>query len=290
MIRIKVVTDLQEAKNIWRALSPLKTIYDEWDFRYSFYKYNSHPLEFITAYDGAEPVCLLPLEVHPKYGSEYIADDACDDNRVFFKPGYESVIPRLYEAARAPSRILDLAGEDEYTRSLSLGDYKYILPLKDCPDFENFLSTKFSAKSRWHVKKRIKNIENLGVEVIADSHNMSDIFRWNMERFGDDSYLHVDEQKPWLDLLDQPFDQYLILLKINGETAAGSFSIYYKGRYFYLITGVNRNINGLGKYLVKINIERAIALGAEFFDAGVGDCNWKENWHFDRVPQFQFIK
>ena len=51
MISIREIRDLKEAEALWRSLSPGETIFDEWEFRFCFYKYTPLPLCFLAAYE-----------------------------------------------------------------------------------------------------------------------------------------------------------------------------------------------------------------------------------------------
>jgi CelD/BcsL family acetyltransferase involved in cellulose biosynthesis len=87
------------------------------------------------------------------------------------------------------------------------------------------------------------------------------------------------------------FDWRLITLKITDVIQAVSLSVLHNSEWHYLVTGVNfKDFSGLGKYLVKVNLEAAIDAKADIFDAGLGDCGWKNLWHFDKISQYNFEK
>lgn len=298
MIKIREVNDLKEAEALWRALSPNETIFDEWDFRYCFYKYTSHPLCFLAAYENDELVGLLPLQKHPEYGCEFFAEYSCEENRPFVKTGYDHIIPNLYAAMPGHGKAYDITGEDEFTSKMTLEDYIYILPLKEIKTFQDFLDKRLSAKRRRSLFKEIDEAEANKPEVKFITGPLEDklaileyIFKFNTGNFKEESYLLKDEQAPWRDLMSLDFNWRLAVIKIKGGIQAASLSVFHGGEWHYMITGVNfKEYAGLGKYLVKINIEAAIAAGAGEFNAGLGDCGWKHLWHFDKKPQYLFIK
>ncbi len=296
MLTIKIITDLKEAEILWRVLSPQKTIFDEWDFRYCFYKYHFYPLNFITAYEDGEPVALLPLEHHPNYGLKFIAEDPCEENRLFVKTGYEYIIPELYAAVTEAAKCYDISGEDEFTMKMPLEDYKYVLPLKGLGNFSDFLTTRLRAKRRRSLEKELNSLA--GHQILASTsrpeemaEDLNLLFELNTKNFTEESYLLKPEQGAWLDLLKLNFSWRLMTLEIGGIKQAVSLSVLHNNDWHYLITGVNfRAFPGLGKYLAKINIEAAITEGAAVFDAGLGDCGWKHIWHLDKIPQYEFIR
>ncbi|MFA5109239.1 MAG: GNAT family N-acetyltransferase [Patescibacteria group bacterium] len=311
MIEIRCVNDKSEAERLWRALSPQKTIFDDWDFRYCFYEQEPHPWRFYVAWekkdDGSEEaVGLMPLQFNADWGGlEFMAEDPCEENRIFFRPGYDQVVRLFYEHLKQgsePAKFYDISGEDEFTKSLPIEDYKYVLPLAGLKDFNDFLARRLSAKRRRSLLKELAAVENNKLEVSINSFSadgagdfMSDLerlFELNTANFVGESYLKKEtERAAWRGLIKLPFAWRLAIVKVDEIKQAVSLSVLYKGEWHYLITGVNfKDFVGLGKYLVKVNIEAALAEKAEVFDAGLGDCGWKNLWHFDRLPQYEFIK
>jgi hypothetical protein len=304
MIEIREVNDLKEAENLWRIISPNKTIFDEWDFRYCFYKYAPLPICFLAADDKKDSsgernlVGLLPLQKHPKHGFEFFAEDPCEENRPFIKPGYEDIIPKLYAATPGPAKAYDISGDDEYTKALPLEDYKYVLPLTGINNFSDFLNIRLSAKRRRSLAKEISGADKYGVETEIISEPLESrlaaletLFSFNTGNFGEESYLLEKDQAPWRDLMALNFNWRLTVCKIAGVNQAVSLSVLHNNEWHYLVTGVNfKDFPGLGKYLVKVNIEAAIVAKADVFDAGLGDCGWKNLWHFDKISQYNFEK
>jgi len=302
MIDIRVVTDLKMAETLWREISPRRVIFDDWDFRYGFYKYEPYPLYFKAAYEISpdragqakeELVALMPLVDYDDYGHGFIAEEPCEENRVFIKPGREDVIKLMYESvSQEKIQFYDISGEDEFTVKLPIEDYKYVLPLAGFKDFTDFMSSRLSPKRRHSLEKELATIDKLKPEIVLnDWTDLDNLFKLNVDSFAGESYLSKEEERrPWRELIKLPFDWRLISLRLGGQTIAVSFSVLYNGYYHYLITGVDfQNYPGLGKYLNKINIEEAIKANARYFDAGLGDCGWKNLWHFDAIAQYEYV-
>lgn len=298
MIEIRVVTDLKTAASLWQEISPRRVIFDDWNFRYGFFKYEPYPLCFRAAYEVAsgreELVALMPLVEYPEYGHGFISEEPCEENRVFVKAGHEEAIKLLYESSNKTEKtqFYDISGEDEYTKSLTLEDYKYVLPLSSFNSFSDFMSIRLSPKRRHSLEKELAAIEALNPEIIDNDFNDLDIlFTLNVGSFAGESYLTKEaERKPWRELIKEPFDWHLTSLRIEGKTVAVSLAVLYNGYWHYLLTGVDfKTYPGLGKFLNKINIEKAIEAGAKYFDAGLGDCGWKNLWHFDQIPQYEYL-
>jgi len=298
MLNIERVNDLGEAERLWRALSPNKFIFDDWDYRLAFYKYQTCPLDFYAAYEvlGQTKILvgLMPLQVSPKLGREFFSESSCEENRPFIKISHENILPLLYEAIELPAQCCDVAGTDDFTSKLPLEDYIYFLPLNDLKDFDNFLINRLSPKRRKSIQKELAEIEKNNIEIIYDDFNdLELLFEFNSATFNSESYLLKDiEKQPWRDLIKNPtFNWHMITLKLNDFKCAVSLAVLYNNTWFYLLTGVNfKKFPGLGKYLVRANITAAIKAKADIFDAGLGDCGWKKLWHFDTEPQYDFIK
>lgn len=284
------------AENLWREISPSQVIFDEWDFRYVFFKHEPRPLSFRAVYEingqSEELLGLMPLVDYGKYGYGFFAEEPCEENRVFVKPGREDLIPLLYKSLSGKVQFYDISGEDEFTRNLPLEDYKYLLPLSEFSSFNDFLRQRLPAKRRKSLEKELAEVEALRLEVVLnDFSDLEELFRLNVKSFGRESYLwKKKEQLPWRELIKENFSWRLISLRLSGRTVAASLSVYYQGYWHYLLTGVDfSTYPGLGKYLNKVNIEMALSAGARYFDAGLGACGWKDLWHFERRPQYEYL-
>ncbi len=299
MLDIREVRDIKEAEILWREISPCQTIFDDWDFRYTFYKYDPHPILFLAAYENGELIGLLPLQLHPKHGYEFFDEYNCEENRPFIKPGREEIISELYQAIPGKTKIYDISGEDEFTMDLEVEDYSYYLPLGNLKSFSDFLTQRLSSKRRRSLEKEISAAasHNLEVEVFAGDDQekatsaLNALLEFNTGNFKDDSYLLKEDQAPWYDLIKLPFNWRWLTVKKDNKIQGVALSVIYNKDWHYLITGVNfKEFPGLGKLMVKEAIEAAIREDAKLFDAGLGDCGWKHLWHFDKKPQYIFAK
>lgn len=295
MAVIRLIQDLKEAEKLWREISPRRVIFDEWDFRYEFYKYEPKPICFRAAYEinnnHEELIGLMPLVDYAEYGHGFFAEEPCEENRVFTKSGKEAVIKEIYESLSGKIQFYDISGEDEFTKAFPLEDYKYFLPLQDYQSFNDFAQARFSRKKRHSLNTDFHKIIALNPKIIyGRKEDILKLFSLNNNNFSD-SYLKSEiETSAWKDLLKLPYQWEIISVEINNEIQAVSLSVLYNNRYFYLINGTNYQVySGLGKYLNRLNLERALELKADVWDVGLGDCNWKEAWHLDRLPQYEYL-
>jgi len=293
-MEIKCLTTLDEAKRLWNELTPRESIYDLWDFRECFYRHDPHPLRFYTVYEDGQPVALMPLQDNKDWGGlEFFAEEPTEENRIFFRPGYGALVPRLFEAAAKDGdlKCYDLSGDLEFITALPLEDYKYVLPLDGLKNFDDYLESRLSAKRRRSLRKELTVVEALKPSMEIDNQaDLEILFELNVASFAGESYLRTEvERQPFRDLLKSGLVWRIISVVIAGQKQAVSLSILYNDKWYYLLTGVNsRQYPALGKYLNKINMEAAIKAGAAYFDAGLGDCGWKDIWHFDKIPQYEY--
>ena len=297
MIEIRVIKDLAEAKAIWNELSPNETIYDLWDFRYPFYLSNPQEVRFYAAYDENRPVALLPLQycVGPDI-LEFFAEDFMDNNRPFFAPGYEYLLPQLFEQNFGKSlKIYDLDGVDEYVKALPIEDYVYFINLAGLNSFDDYLKQAFPDRHKRENFKRLFTLLERDHDIKVIPNNFSDlelIMDLNVKRFGTDSYLNTTkERQAFHDLIKLPLDWRMTTVIVDGVKQAGSLAVVYKNIYYYLVVGSDLSQNpNVFKYLTKLNLESALASQAKIFNCSLGDCNWKSHWHMDKYPQYKFFK
>ena len=296
-MEIKVVNDLATAKFLWNKLSPNENIYDLWDFRYCFYKHDPQPLHFYVSYDDGQPVALLPLQYNQEMAClEFFAENFMENNRPFFKAGYEYLLPQLfnYDFGRSV-KIYDLEGIDEFTRALPLEDYVYFADISSFNSFGDYLLKTFSDRKKRAKFKRLSTLlekEHEVKTILNDFDDLKLILDLNAKHFGAESYLKTEkERQPFYDLLKLPLDWRAVTIMVDGVKLAGSLSVIYRGTYFYMIAGVNiSDVPDVFKYLTKANLELALAEKAKIFNCSLGDCNWKSHWHLDKQPQYKFIK
>ncbi len=292
-IKIKIINDLKEAKNIWNNLSPNKYLCDDWNFRYCFYKYFNYPLFFYAGFDADKIVGLLPLQFNEngKY-LEFFGGSYMRDNRIFIKLGYENYINQFYESVKTPAKLISIIGDDSLTRSFDIYKYKYSADISEIKNTNDYFAKNLKGKSRYEFRKKIKLIEKMNP--IVKMNNFDDIdlmIELNKKTFGENSSFNKPFRiEAFHDLIKSDFDKYLFTYIINGKKEAVSFSIKYNHAYIYINAGTNkREIPNLGTFNIYCNFEKAIELGSKLFDAGMEDLGWKERWHLKKVSRYAFV-
>ena len=295
MLRFELIQDIKKAEELWKLFSPCETIYDDWDFRYCFYKYFNYPLYFYTSYEQGEPIGILPLQFNTdlKY-LEFFGGSYMEDNRVMVKSGYEDTISEFYKQISEPAHLELIRGFDAFTTQLSLQDYKYILPLNNFKTPNEYLTALFHSETRKTIQKKVRRVERENMQVVVN--RFSDIellFEYNKSMFKEKSSFNdrPHHQEIFRDLTKPGFNPYLLSFQIGEKVHGVTFSWLYKKSYAYASLGIHPEaVKDITTYMNIKNIEQALLLGANEVDAFTGDYGWKERWHFSKIPQYKFDK
>ena len=129
-VKFRVIYDIKEAQEYWEQFSYKETLFDLWQFRYSFYKYDNFPIYFILGELAGNVVGLLPLQRDTTNNFlQFFGGYWMEDNKVFIKPEYIGLIPQFYEQIKEPAKLKGIHQDDGFTANLPLDDYRYRLDL-----------------------------------------------------------------------------------------------------------------------------------------------------------------
>jgi len=293
MISFRVVTNLDEAEKLWRQFSFNQTLFDTWEFRYCFYKYFNYPIKFIVGVnEQGEDIGLLPLQQNiEKSYLEFFGGSWMEDNKVYTSNEHLADIPLYFQQINEPAHLIGINGQDEFSKGLPLDDYKYVLDLTHYSSYWDYITEKFNKKSQQTFKRKFKKIEELNpVIILNQDHDLDKLIEFNLKTFGQDSSFHAPFRKEiYRDFLSLPFNKHMLSFRINEEIQAVCLNIEYRGTLFYLNAGANNtDIPNLGSYAIMKAIEHGINNKLQLFDALMISYNWKERWHFDKIPFTKF--
>lgn len=292
MVRFECIQKIEDAQKWWSVFSPQKTICDSWEYRYCFYKLPQYKIFFWVGFVQDEPIGLLPLQYNSdKQYLEFFGGSYMEDNRVFIKSGFEQYISEFYKQIQEPARLEYISGEDAFTQSLSVLDYKYFLPLQNIQSFEEYLAKFFDGEGRGKMRRKVRKIEQNNIQIVKNKReDLEKLFEFNISNFGEDSTFHLPfRTESFRELFQLPFSFTLLSFEINGKLEGVSLSLLSKGVYEYLNLGANTEWKELRTYIHIKNIEEALAQGAQSLNAFSSDCGWKELFHFQKTPQYKFI-
>lgn len=303
MIHFKVVRDINQAKVIWQALSPNKTLDDQWDFRFAFVRPLHFLPYFVVAFDDALPVGLLPLQVNtqegllppyaPPAGSflEFFGGDDTDDNQLLLLPGYDIPLTQFLEHCSLPTLLAPLRHQHRTPNvTTEPYEYKYLLDLTHFMNYDDYLSKTWSSDSANRLRNQMRKLyRDHQIEVTYNDPKALDlVVELNRQRFGESSsFRYVYRQEVFRNLMAL-FPTECITITVDGRPAAAAYAIRYNNTFVGMNMGADHEIRNLGKLLNLLQIDRAIALGMKCYDAGKGNSGgWKTNFKFEPVPQYQ---
>ncbi len=293
MKQVNCETDPAKAKVLWEAFSPNETIYDLWEFRACFWQAKPLPLRFYALYEKDELVVLLPLQDNQAEGYlEFLADDFMESNRLFCRPGHEAQALGLVKEIKRTLRLYDVVFKDAPPRPWEREDYSYYADLEGLLSFDDYLRRYFpDRRRRQNFRQTFSRLEKQRrLEVAYDNFvDLDKLMQLNQKQFGAESYLASPaERQAFQNVLKLPLEKCFITLKIDGQPAAYSLAVIYNSVYYYLIAGADRSLEpDAFKYLTKLNIELALKKKARIFKAGLGDCGWKNFWHFKQREEYK---
>lgn len=295
MLKIRVISEIREARRIWDELSSCNNIYEDWDFRYIFFRqFNeklNYSLKFYIGEEDGRIIGFLPLQYNSIKGYlEFFGGTFMEDNHVFIKPGYERHVPEFYGAIKEKAMLDDIV-IDNGCYPLEFMENKYIIDLKGLNNLDDYLGRTFRPKRVKRFKKMIEDIGLLRPKVREnDYRDLETLIDLNVKSFKKESYFYGTLRRDiFRDLVKSKFDVVTMSAEINGKKESASFGIKYKDAFVSMNSGTNKKeFPDLGSYMILKRIEKAISLGCETFDAGLENLGWKEKWHLQRIPEYKF--
>ncbi len=294
-LEIEIIDDINQGKKIWEKLSPKNSLYDEWDFRFCFYKQKAFPIKFFVGKYKNEIVGLLPLQLNTeKNYLEFFSEDDTDENKIFIRSGFENYIPQFYKAVNEKAFFHNLKGDNDFIKQQQVDHYIYTLSLdKDIKNYTDFIKKFFngSGKHRRKIERELRKISENNIEIIKNNFRDIEIFfKYKIKHFGADTCFNDPiERQNLIDLLKLKYDFYMFTYVINRTKVGISLSVLFKKKYMLLQSASDQELfPSIVKYIFMNNIDEAIRLNAKVFDMSRGGENWKERWNFEKIPQYSF--
>jgi hypothetical protein len=217
-----------------------------------------------------------------------------EDNRVCIKPGFENYIPEFYHSLSGKMHLDFITGEDEFTKSLPFSDFKYVLPLNGFTTSDEYIQNYFHGETKKKLVKRLRKVEESNkIEMLINQwEDIELLFDFNIQKFQDHSmFMRPFRKEIFRDFISATsFQTRLLTFVVNGVKQAVSMSIIYKDIYASMNTGIHPEaVKDLASHIHVKKIDDALSLKTKIFDAFVRNYGWKENWHFEKIPQYKFI-
>ncbi len=297
MFSLRVVTAIDECRDIWERVIPREFITDLWEVRACFHHHYKRRPKFIVAEDGRGICGMLPLswitesECYGYFpGETWSGRTWLEQNRIFFRShdvlkamlsfSSSSCHLRYLSPLSGPTRITPV--EDEIGYLFFPREYSY--------DLENYYS-EFSRKSIKQLLRSVARIEDLGVSVVYDDSSDFDLMvHMNLSRFEHTSYFHDKRFKESFRSLADYLsgNGWLRFTKIivDSVPAAVDMGCVYNGVYTLLAGGTNSDFPGVAKLINLHHLERACRERLDCVDFMCGDFTWKKLFHLAQRPLY----
>lgn len=301
-LKFRTISDKSECKKLWETFSPQKTLDDNWDFREIYIKEFGFELNFITGFDGNNPIGILPLQLNTNKGIsqkllkaekpflEFFAGVDSDSNDVLTLPEYADLKNSFYNQIKSNAILTGLKSEIEIRgKKAEFMLDKFVSDLQKVGNFEDFLSQNFSGKTKRNLIHRIRHMQkNHQIEIRSgEEKDLEVLFEFSIQRFGVDSSFNMPYRGQIYKELFNKFDHDLFLTIIDGKVKGVAFCLIYKETYTLLNVGYDIELRDVGKLIVSEQINRAVKFGCKLYDAGQGDNGWKERFHLTKIQQFK---
>ena len=297
MLRLRIVTGLDECRDVWKRTIPQETITDLWEVRECFQRHFQRPAHFIVAEAAGRTCGLLPLswiEESLCYG--YFPGETWDSktwleqNRIPVRD--RAVLEDLLSRCPLPYHLryllpLDCVAEDEHV----IDEVGYLFVPAHCDyDIENYFQ-QFSHRSAKRIKRELAAIEGKGARYRYDeTGDFEHLVRLNVSRFGTSSYFHderfLESFRSLMNLLNDRGWLRLTTVMIGGEPAAVDMGCVYRGVYTLLGGGTHGGHPGVAKLINIHHMRRACQERLQLVDFLCGDFSWKNLFHLTPRPLY----
>ncbi len=303
-LKLKVHSEIEDCFYLWDKFSPKKTVFDLWDFRYSWYEGYGYKPYFYTLYEGKKPLAILPLWFDSdKKRYEWFGSNWMEDN--IFLTVDEHFIDLLFAVLPVPIHLNALQAQSVqhnlFSHNLQKDDPKNIKDLSPFKSIDEFLQS-FDKKHRYNLRADFYQIQNLKPRIVdIETNNKNFIEKMidmNIEQFKsdnpeDESDLVVPKRaQTYRNIVKNSgiYKTKFIQVLIQNHLAGIDFIIEYKNIY-YPVKGGNdlHRFKGIGNFMIYYEFEDAINSGYSMIDCLQVDYGWKHRF-FDQKPLYLFEK
>ena len=294
---LRIVTDLDEGRELWRRVIPQDVISDLWEVRACFHRHYQHPLCFIVAEDDQGTAGFLPLSrIEERRCLGYFPGEIwqgktwLEQNRIVARDEavMEALVARCHHHYHL-RYLLPLGTASQWRQTVDEIGYLFLPPKYDF-DLENYFQ-EFSHKSAKRIRREVAAFDDRGVTYrYDDPADFDRLVELNLSRFGASSY-YADarfregfrslmlflREKGWL---------RITAILIGGEPAAIDLGSIYRGTYTVLAGGASGNFPGVAKLINLHHMEFACRERLRQVDFLCGDFSWKSMFHLTPRPLY----
>lgn len=291
----KIVKDIEGCYEIWNFFSQKQSLFDLWDFRYSWYQGYQYQPHFYTLFEKNTPLACLPLWFNPvKKRYEWFGSDWMEDNYFFYQEKiYFEILLNLVPKNIFLNAIINDKDNIVFPNFLNkeLDDPKYILNLTSFKSIDQYLMS-LTKKHRYNIKRDYFNIiNNYHPEIkVINSNNFKyfeEIIKLSKKRFNgtlkDQTDLLIPERiATYQNIINNQgvYKIKFIIVYIQNFIAAVDMILTFNKKY-YTLKGAN-DINrfpGIGNFMVYYENQDAINNKFLYVDCLQIDYGWKHKYY-----------
>lgn len=297
MMRVHVVSDLDECRQLWRSVICEEQISDLWEVRNCFHKQYRHQPHFVVAEENGEILGLLPLSLNLEAGCYHYFPGETWEGKTWLEQNRlvvndPSVLSAMLEYVPGPFHLRYLKPSTTLAQVGEVVDeigYYFLPPMYDYR-MENYLEA-FSHKSAKRLQKELSAWDDLGLTFVYDRlEDFEALVAMNVSRYGADSYffdtrflrsfrslVNYLEGRDWL---------RTTTVMVDRRPAAIDVGCVYNGTYTLLAGGTHADFPGIAKVINTHHMKRACNERLDRVDFLCGDFNWKRLFHLTEQPLY----
>ncbi|MDP2643293.1 MAG: GNAT family N-acetyltransferase [Candidatus Peregrinibacteria bacterium] len=299
-MNVRFVEEIGECEKLWEEFSPHLSIFDEWDFRFSFLEFYKYNIYFVLLEEENQNVGLLPLWYIPEKNKYFWMGDIGDgfdwqeENSFWVKD--EKYLKTLIDSCPKSTVLTSLKesvcgflGEDG---RLSKANPKQILSLDGISSVEDFLMT-VNKKLRQNLRRDKKRVDEVNPEIVFDHfEDFGALVKFNSDKFLDSPFKDERMVKTFNLIIENgkngvKYKSRMISVKVDGEIVGVDLNFICGDVYYTMLCGNDtEKCPGIGHYLTMLDIEDALSLGVKLIDFAESDEGSYKEKLFKTISQF----
>ena len=296
---IRIYDDLEQCKLLWQAALRDDNVFHLWEIRNCFQEAFHRTPFFIVCEDADGLSGLLPLSRIDETdtfaffpGETWHGRTWLEQNRIVARS--PDVFQALLEAVPADAHIRYVEGEcvPPSSTKASVDEIGYLfLPEQHAFSFQAYLNG-FPRKTLKRLHREPNMLREGGVTFRYNSRrDIEQLFRMNLDAFGEDSYFHDERFLHGFERLIAELDRRgslrVTTVLVAGVIAAVDVGAVWQNAYTVLAGGTNRDFTGVAKLINFHHLEVACHERFDSVDFLCGDFGWKRRFRLVARPLYQ---
>lgn len=297
MHRVRIVSNIDECRDLWKRLMPTELVSDLWEVRACFHRQYGHPPHFIVAEEGGLVKGFLPLSWNEETGLyNYFPGETwegktwLEQNRII--ASNREALNVMLAGLDGPYHLRYLRNEGNWSGNGERVDEVGYLFVPDAYGFD--MDRYFEAFSHKTAKRLRRELDGWNRHAVEWRFNRADDFeilcQMNRNRFGRLSYFDDDRFlegfRSLIRFLNDKSWLRMVTVIVDGEPAAVDMGSLYNGMLTMLAGGTSEKYPGIAKLINMHHISYACEQKLDSVDFLCGDFNWKVLFHLTPAPLY----